>query len=38
MEETVALVVRHFLQDRISKELQAPPTPDEVAWLGADLG
>ena len=38
MGETVALVVRHFRQDRIGAELAAPMTPDEVAWLNADLG
>ncbi len=38
MGETVALVVRHFRQDRIGEELEAPLTPDEVEWLNADLG
>ena len=38
MGQTVALVVRHFCQGRIGEELQAPLTPDEVAWLRADLG
>ncbi len=38
MGETVALVVRHFRQDRISEELETPLTPDEVEWLNADLG
>lgn len=38
MGETVALVVRHFRQDRIGKELETPLTPDETAWLGDDLG
>lgn len=36
--ETVALVVRRYRQDRIGEELNAPPTPDETAWLNADLG
>ena len=38
MGETVALVVRHFRQDRIGEELETPLTPDEVEWLNADLG
>ena len=38
MGETVALVVRHFRQDRIGEELETPLTPDETAWLGDDLG
>ncbi len=38
MGETVALVVRHFRQDRIGEELETQPTPDEVEWLDADLG
>ena len=38
MGETVALVVRHFRQDRIDEKLEAPLTPDEVEWLDADLG
>jgi len=38
MGETVALVVRHFRQDRIGDELETPLTPDEAEWLDADLG
>ncbi len=36
--ETVALAVRRLRQDRISEELTAALTRNEVEWLNADLG
>ena len=38
MGETVALVVRHFRQNRIGQESETPLPPDAVEWLDADLG
>jgi hypothetical protein len=35
---TVTLAVRSLRQDRIGEELRSSLTPDEVAWLDADLG
>ena len=37
MGETVALIVHHYRQYQIGKELEAPLTPDEMMWLSADL-
>jgi hypothetical protein len=35
---TVALAVRRLRQERIGEELTASLSPDEVAWLDAELG
>ena len=36
--DTVALAVRRLRQDQIAAELRAELTPEERAWLDADLG
>ena len=36
--ETVALAVRRLRQDQRGRELAAPLTAEESAWLDADLG
>lgn len=36
--EAVRFVVRRNHQERIGSQLAADVTPDEVAWLDADLG
>jgi hypothetical protein len=36
--ETVALAVRRLRQERLGEELTARLSPDEVAWLDAELG
>jgi len=36
--ETVALAVRRLRQERLGEELTAELSPDEVAWLDAELG
>lgn len=35
--ETIALVLRRLRQRQIGEELASPLTPDEQAWLDADL-
>ena len=35
---TVTLAVRALRQDRIGAQLASPLTPDQTAWLDADLG
>ncbi len=34
----VALAVRHLSQERMGTQLNCELTPEDVAWLGADLG
>ena len=34
----VALAVRHLSQERMGTQLKCELTPEDVAWLGADLG
>ena len=36
--DTVALVTRRFRQGQMAEQLAVPLTPDESAWLDADLG
>ena len=36
--EAVAIAARRLRQQRIGKELKAPLSEEEVAWLEADLG
>lgn len=36
--QTVTLAVRSLRQEHIGRELRAPLTEDESAWLDADLG
>jgi predicted transcriptional regulator len=36
--ETVALAVRRLRQERLGEELTARLSPDEAAWLDAELG
>ena len=36
--ETVALAVRRLRQERLGTELAASLSPDEAAWLDAELG
>jgi hypothetical protein len=36
--DTVALAVRRLRQDQIGRQLAAPLTCEETAWLDADLG
>lgn len=35
---TVALAVRHLSQERMGTQLNCELTPEETAWLDADLG
>lgn len=35
---TVALAVRGLRQERMGKQLSCELTPEDVAWLDADLG
>ncbi|MCY4629510.1 MAG: hypothetical protein OXE75_01260 [bacterium] len=34
----VALAVRHLSQERMGTQLNCELTPDDIAWLDADLG
>jgi len=36
--DTVAQALRALRQDDIGRDLSAPLTPDEAAWLDADAG
>lgn len=36
--ETVAIAVRRLRQERLGRDLAVGLTPDESAWLDADLG
>lgn len=36
--EAVAIAVRRLRQERLGRDLAADLTPDENAWLDADLG
>lgn len=36
--EAVAIAVRRLRQERLGRDLAADLTPDESAWLDADLG
>ena len=35
--EAVRVAVRHMRQEQIGRQLASPSTPDDQAWLDADL-